>query len=402
MKKYVLVGASGRGYNTYAKNMVKYFNKQARIVGMFDINTTRMNYINQQLGTEIPIFTDFDLMMVECKPDCAIITTVDAYHHEFIVKVLKYNCDVIVEKPLATDSKKVKAIKDAYQKSTNNITITFNYRFTPYVTAIKQLLTTNVIGEIHHVDFEYLLGRSHGSDYYRRWHRYMNKSGGLLVHKSTHHFDLVNWWLDKRPLSVSAHGSLEFYGENGKISGERCSTCIHNEKCEFYVDYINQDYFKQFYFDAEFEDGYHRDGCVFDKSIDIYDTMSVRVLYEKNTTLTYSLTAYNPYEGFKASILGTKGRIEIAEYHTGEHKDDKTYTINIYDINGNHIEKVINKSTGDHGGGDQLLLQMLFLDDIKDPLGHMASLQAGIDSAMIGISANESIISNKNIKISEL
>ncbi len=402
MKKYVLVGASGRGFNTYAKNMVNNFNEYTKIVGLFDINKTRMKYINKQLGTFIPMYTDFDLMMNECQPDCAIVTTVDAYHHEFIIKVLQYNCDVIVEKPLATDEEKATAIKKAYQKSINDITITFNYRFTPYVTAIKQLLNSKIIGEIHHVDFEYLLDRSHGADYYRRWHRYMNKSGGLLVHKSTHHFDLINWWLDKRPLSVSAYGSLEFYGENGNIRGERCSTCSHNKECEFFVNYIEQDYYKQFYFDAEVEDGYHRDGCVFDKSIDIYDTMSVRVLYENNTTLTYSLTAYNPYEGFKASILGTKGRIEIAEYHTGEHKDDKTYIIHVYDIKGNHIEKIINKSTGEHGGGDQLLLKMLFEKDVKDPLGHMASLQAGIDSAMIGIAANKSIKSKKNIQIKEL
>ena len=42
------------------------------------------------------------------------------------------------------------------------------------------------------VDFSWVLDTSHGADYFRRWHREKQNSGGLLVHKSTHHFDLVN------------------------------------------------------------------------------------------------------------------------------------------------------------------------------------------------------------------
>jgi len=55
------------------------------------------------------------------------------------------------------------------------------------------------------------LDRVHGADYFRRWHRYKDKSGGLLVHKSTHHFDLVNWWLGSRPTRIAATGKRVFY-----------------------------------------------------------------------------------------------------------------------------------------------------------------------------------------------
>ena len=55
------------------------------------------------------------------------------------------------------------------------------------------------IGEITGVDFRWYLDRVHGADYFRRWHRRKDKSGGLLVHKATHHFDLVNWWLASTP-----------------------------------------------------------------------------------------------------------------------------------------------------------------------------------------------------------
>ena len=47
--------------------------------------------------------------------------------------------------------------------------------------------------------FEWALDTVHGADYFRRWHREKKNSGGLLVHKSSHHFDLVNWWLGDVP-----------------------------------------------------------------------------------------------------------------------------------------------------------------------------------------------------------
>ena len=58
----------------------------------------------------------------------------------------------------------------------------------PARTQIKDMLMSGAIGEIVAVDFSWHLDRVHGADYFRRWHRYKERSGGLLVHKSTHHF----------------------------------------------------------------------------------------------------------------------------------------------------------------------------------------------------------------------
>ena len=74
-----------------------------------------------------------------------------------------------------------------------------------------------MIGRVCQVNLEYLLNTSHGADYFRRWHSNKTDSGGLLVHKSTHHFDLVNWWIDGIPDRVFARGSLCFYGKENAI-----------------------------------------------------------------------------------------------------------------------------------------------------------------------------------------
>ena len=98
--------------------------------------------------------------------------------------------------------------------------VTFNYRYAPKHQKIKELLMSGAIGRVTSVDFSWYLDTTHGADYFRRWHRLREKSGSLWVHKATHHFDLVNWWLDADPVEVSAFGSLQRYGKNGALPAD--------------------------------------------------------------------------------------------------------------------------------------------------------------------------------------
>src|SRR6185436_18778328 len=97
------------------------------------------------------------------------------------------------------------------------VRVAFNYRYNPLHEAFKNEL--GELGEIGSVHFEWLLDVRHGADYFRRWHRDKANSGRVLVHKATHHFDLVNWWLGAVPERVYAEGRLFFYGDGGTRHG---------------------------------------------------------------------------------------------------------------------------------------------------------------------------------------
>src|SRR5690606_23821425 len=101
---------------------------------------------------------------------------------------------------------------DAVEATGRAVTVTFNYRYSPRNSALKEVIASGRIGEVTSVHFEWVLDTAHGADYFRRWHRDKDVSGGLLVHKSSHHFDLVNWWLADAPTRVYASGGLRFYG----------------------------------------------------------------------------------------------------------------------------------------------------------------------------------------------
>ena len=105
---------------------------------------------------------------------------------------------------MTTTPEKAQRILDACKRNGRHVRVTFNYRYSPPRTQVKDLLMNGDIGDVLSVDFTWLLNTVHGADYFRRWHSHKAISGGLMVHKATHHFDLVNWWLGAQPESV--HG----------------------------------------------------------------------------------------------------------------------------------------------------------------------------------------------------
>ena len=207
MKRYVLVGCGSRGINAYAKPMVKSYNGSAKLVGVYDINYKRAEAVSEICGKKIPAFSDFDEMLEKTNPDVVIVTTIDATHHLYATRAMEKGCDVIIEKPLATTPEAAIAIRDTAERTGRNARVTFNLRFSPSLLKIKETVQSGIIGDVHSVHFQWMLDTVHGADYFRRWHRERKNSGSLLVHKSTHHFDLVNWFLDDEPEAVNAFGT---------------------------------------------------------------------------------------------------------------------------------------------------------------------------------------------------
>lgn len=404
MKKIALAGASGRALSMFVRPFVAEFADTFELVGVYDVNPGRSAYLRDQAAPSLEVFEDFDAMLEQTKPDIVLVTTLDRFHDMYIIRSLEFGCDVISEKPMTVDAARCRAILAAEKSSGRKLTVTFNYRYMPFATRIKRALRDGAVGKPLSVHFEWLLDTRHGADYFRRWHRRMDNTGGLLVHKATHHFDLVNWFLEQKPTQVSANGRLAFYGRNGPFRGERCLDCVHAGECSFYWDLEADPFAKAFYRDQEHHDGYHRDGCVFAEEIDIYDTMNVLVRYADDTQMTYSLTAHSPYEGYRLAINGTAGRLEAEDIHTsiGVYAGQPIQRLRLYSAGGELQDIQMPAAKGAHGGGDVLLRRMLADPDLADPLGHRAGSMDGAYSILVGIAANQSILEQRMIAIEDL
>ena len=282
------------------------------LVALLDTNRTRMERAKEVMGLDLPTYLphQFEEMVKNENVQGLVVTSPDYTHDEYIIKGLRLGLRVITEKPMTTDEYKCKTILDTVKETGNDCIVTFNYRYSPYRAKLKELLQEETIGKITMVDFHWYLDTSHGADYFRRWHREASKSGTLLVHKATHHFDLVNWWLAARPVAVAAFGANSFYNPSTSPYSTRCKTCPRTSECRFFMNLEKNDHLKALYLDAEAEDGYFRDRCVFSPEINIWDTETLIVRYDQGQLLSYSLYNYAPYEGYRIAFVGTKGRIE--------------------------------------------------------------------------------------------
>ncbi|MDN3669418.1 Gfo/Idh/MocA family oxidoreductase [Echinicola jeungdonensis] len=401
--RIALVGTGIRGTSMFGKSLMEEYPNDIEFVGLSDINEGRLAYGKSYIGADCPTFVNFDQMMKEVKPDTLIVTTVDSTHHEFIIKGLEYGAHVITEKPMTTDEVKCQAILDAERKTGKKVIVTFNYRYSPHRQKIYELIHSGEIGTVTSVDFHWYLDTNHGASYFRRWHGYRDKGGTLLVHKSTHHFDLLNWWLDSDPEEVFAYGKLEFYGKNGPFRHSNCRPCPHKGKCDFYWDITQSERLMDLYVDNEEYDGYLRDGCVYREDIDIYDKMAVQIKYMNDVQVSYSLTTYSPYEGYRIAFNGTEGRLEawIKERQPWEEpKQDELRLTKNFD--GTQVITIPHQEGG-HGGGDTRLKDKLFKDpNMPDPWHQSAGTRDGAMSILIGIAARKSIEMQKPIKVADL
>lgn len=421
-KRYAQVGTGGRARFFYEAVATDYA-ATSEIVAFCDVNQTRMDYANTQLeelgAKKVPTYKhyEFDKMIAEIKPDCVIVTSVDRTHDAYIIRAMELGCDVITEKPMTIDEKRAQAILDTQKRTGKNVRVSFNYRYAPYNTKVRELIMNNVIGDVFSVHFEWFLNTKHGADYYRRWHRNKENSGGLLVHKSTHHFDLVNFWLNTQPDIVFAMGSLNFYGRsNAERRGVkefyyRCHGSEIAKQDPFYLDMENSAQLKAMYLDAEHEDGYFRDKSVFSEEISIEDTMGVMVRYKNNTILTYSLNSYIPKEGFRVVFNGSKGRMELdvedkPYVNAGGAKESEGAVrfakITVYPMFGSAYEEKTESAVGGHGGGDPILLNDIFGVPKEDKFHRAANQVDGAISILTGVAANKSIASGLPVKVDSL
>ncbi|WP_172331997.1 Gfo/Idh/MocA family protein [Mangrovicoccus sp. HB161399] len=409
--KYAIVGTGSR-HAMFRSAVAETYADRNDLVGLCDLNERRLALSASQVpdpgGNGIATYAaaEFPKMLAEQKPDTVIVTVPDDLHHDYIVAAMRAGCDVITEKPMTIDLSKLKAILDAQRDTGRQVTVTFNYRYTPARTQIKELLMSGAIGEITAIDFRWHLDRVHGADYFRRWHRYKDRSGGLLVHKSTHHFDLVNWWLGSTPETVSAHGARHMYrpetGDAMGLSprGPRCHSCPSAAKCQFRMDLEADEKLRTMYLDAEEDDGYLRDRCVFDPDITIEDTMQVHARYGSGALLNYTLTAYSPWEGLDITFQGTEG--ELTHRHVEVHgvfggqreKAEGRESMTTVLHRAGEAPQVLDvwQGDGDHGGADPVMLGYLFDPEAApDPYGRGSSHVDGAWSILTGIAANVSI-----------
>lgn len=431
--RYAIVGTGNR-CEMYIHAILDEHADVAELVGLSDTNPGRLEYfedlIEQSYGEKIEGFAPADLAdFIRSKNiNRLIVTTPDFTHAQMICTALEAGADVVVEKPLTINAADAQRITSTAEATGRKVIVTFNYRYSPRNTALKKALLEGQIGKVTSVDFTWMLDTVHGADYFRRWHRQKANSGGLLIHKSSHHFDLVNWWLDDVPARVYAAGSLAFYGpenaaERGQHREHERGTFKGSEVDPFALDLRSDPKLKGLYLDNEHLDGYRRDQDVFSGEINIEDNLALTVTYAHGALLTYSLNAHSPWEGYRVAINGTEGRLELDVIEraavlpaAGGSPVDPSVSVDGQDslvrrrgerlVVQRHweaaVELEIRNGEGSHGGGDKLLLTDIFRGAVEDDYARPAGLGDGVAAIAVGIAGNDSLSTGSPVDVADL
>ena len=396
-RRIALIGASMR-VMTFVRALQDKYHDAYELVAIMDIDKGKMRGFAKLMNLDVPLYEDFAGMCSEQKPDMALITTVDCTHAGYVSKCLDGKIACIVEKPLCIDEIQCREILAAHARNPEILAVTaHNARYHITMRKLKALLDSGEIGAVRSVHYAEMLDLDHGASYFRRWNRRKKYSGGLQIHKSSHHFDKINWLLGNRAGSVTAFGALTAYGEKASpFHGERCSTCSHTRKCPFFLKRDAEEesiYRTVFYEERESDSFYAPELCVYSPEIDIEDFLSVGIMYENGVPVNYTLCAHTNYEGENIEFEGEKGRVEIKRRTYRE--NGKTVPLNKMELFrfGCSESEVFDcgNETGGHGGSDPLLHEDLFGNGQSAML---ATLEDGIQAVLVGVAVNKSLEAN--------
>ena len=410
MKQFsvVLIGAGGRG-KTYCGKM-NAMPEKYKIVAVAEPNPVSRTRCQKEYGiSDEMCFTDWRELLARPKlADIAVIATVDNDHYGPAMKAIDLGYHLLLEKPVAQTVKECTDIANAAKEKGVSVLVCHVLRYTPFYKTVKSIVMSGKIGKIVSIDCTEGIGDIHFSHSYVRgnWHS-EKESTPMLLAKSCHDLDIIQWLMDKPCKKVTSFGKLTYFckenapeGSPIQCAGGNCpiaDTCPYNSE-SIYIENPHGFWGKYVFknavathpnmTDEELREALktsHYGRCVFHADNDVLDNQIVNMEFEGGVTATLAVNAFNK-GGRYIRIYGTKGELFAYASDPAIHVytfDDKKSV----DIPVQETEEAI---TGGHGGGDDGIILDLYdyLNGTYDGFS-VADIRVSVANHLIGFAAEE-------------
>lgn len=371
--KVILIGAGNRG-TTYTDIMLDMSEKFEVVAVAEPIDNRRENIQKRHHIPEEYCFQNWrDLLALGKIADMAIVSTQDAQHYEPAMEAISRKYDVLLEKPVSPNPKECVDIAQHAEECGVRVIVCHVLRYTPLFCKIKSLINDGVLGRIVTINHEECVGNVHQSHSYVRgnWGN-EERSSCMLLAKSCHDLDLLQWIIGKKCKKIQSFGSLTYFKRENAPEGspERCidgcpvgDTCPYNA-VKLYLEDKTNEWFRTTSTRTvnptdemvEYTLRTTQYGkCVYKCDNDVVDHQTVNMLFEDGVTAVFTMSAFNK-GGRYIHIMGTKAELHAAL--------DEESPIRIYDFE-TRKELEIPIISGDgigngHGGGDRGIVEALY------------------------------------------
>jgi myo-inositol 2-dehydrogenase/D-chiro-inositol 1-dehydrogenase len=213
--RYGLIGTGMMGLE-HVRNLALM--PSARLVAAADPDEGSRKWAAITAGREVALFDDYHTMLREVPLDAVIVATPNFTHAAVLDDLLPTGMHILCEKPLCTTLDDCRRIVDAVEKRTGIFSTGMEYRYSPPVTRFVREVHRGVAGDV-----KMLAIREHRYPFLKKvgdWNRFNRNTGGTLVEKSCHHFDLMRHVLQSEPTRVFASGGMDVNHLDESYGGE--------------------------------------------------------------------------------------------------------------------------------------------------------------------------------------
>ena len=414
--KLVLIGAGDRG-TTYV-DLGAESCPEMELVAVADPDPVRRNYIKGKF--KLPEDKCFEygeeLLKLPKMADAAIIATQDNQHYELAISAINAGYHLLLEKPAAPTPEQCLAIDSAANEKGVKVVVCHVLRFTPFFRLLKSLIDTDRIGKIYSISHTECVGNVHQSHSYVRgnW-RNSKESSPMILAKSCHDIDILQWLLGEKCKRVHSFGSLSYFCKENMPEGapEYCyQGCPAEAECPYsalriyeqrnFMAFVKTATKKHEPTDEDIrqaitETNYGK--CVFRCDNDVVDHQVVNLEYESGATVSFTMSAFTK-GGRKLRLMGTKG--EIVADMGADH-------VMLFDFNTRKNEKIFisdaildEEITGGHGGGDRGIIRTFCKLLVGEYEGNtVTDISTSVENHLVAFAAEKSRVEGAVIAIDE-
>ena len=414
--KMILIGAGDRG-TTYA-DLGAESCPEFELVGVADPDPVRRNYIKEKF--HLPEGACYerweDLLAQPRMADAAIIATQDQMHFAPAMKAISLGYHLLLEKPAAPTAEQCLQIAVAAKEKGVEVVVCHVLRFTPFFRLLKQLIDDGKIGKIINIVHVECVGNVHQSHSFVRgnWHKTAD-SAPMILAKSCHDLDILQWLLGEKCTRVQSFGSLSYFRRENMPEGapEYCvqgcpagDTCPYNARKIYeqrtFPPFVQTATRKHQPTDEDIqkaitETNYGK--CVFRCDNDVVDHQVVNLEYEDGATVSFTMSAFNR-GGRKIRIMGTKGEInaEMSWDHV-DLFDFETRTVSQIKIADAIPDETINSG---HGGGDRGIIRTFCAYLTGNYHGNtITDIGTSVENHLVAFAAEEARLCGKVISMAD-